>query len=308
MRTLNIVCSLIFILTVGFFGVYNYRLYKNSDKEGPVITMDDETIEVSIHDGHEAFLEGVTAYDERDGDVTHTLGIESISEFIDEESTTRQINYVAFDGDSHVTKATRRMVYSDYTPIHYSLTAPLKFPEQLTNVNILGVMHAWDCLDGDISRQIVFSEDSTVQIDTEGEYNVVLCATNSAGDTEELPVTIRIYEKAKESALPQIMLSQYLVYTNVGEKIDPYAYLRTVVYSGVEYVVTYGEGTFAIDTSDWTPEEKKAFQKLDPAVDIHRFNITDSVDYSTPGSYEIKYTIDTLTGERGYVYLIVVVE
>ena len=308
MRILNIVCSLILILTLGLFGAYNYRLYKNSDKEGPVISIEDETIEVSVQDDYDTLLEGVTAYDERDGDVTYTIGIESISGFIDEECTTRQINYVAFDRNSHVAKASRRMVYSDYIPIHFALTEPLKFPEQSSNVNILGILRARDCLDGDISRQIVFSEDSTVQIDKEGTYDVVLCVTNSAGDTEELPVTIRVYEKSKESALPQIELRKYLVYTKVGEKIDPYAYLRDVIYSGVEYVVTNGEGTFAIDTSDWTPEEKKAFLKLDPAVDINRFNITDSVDYNTPGSYEIKYTIDTLNGERGYVYLVVVVE
>ena len=308
MRIINILCSLFLLLTLAFFGAYNYRLYKNSDKEGPVIHIEDDTIEVSVNDGYSTFLEGVTAFDERDGDVTHSLGIESVTEFIDEECTTRQINYVAFDSNSHVSKASRRMVYSDYTPIHFSLTSPLKFPEQASNINILGVMHAQDCLDGDISRQIVFSEDSTVQIDTEGAYDVVLCATNSAGDTEELPVTIRVYEKSKESALPQIELRKYLVYTKVGEKIDPYAYLKSVIYSGVEYVVTNGEGTFAIDTSDWTQEEKNAFLKLDPAVDINRFAITDSVDYNTPGSYEIKYTIDTLTGERGYVYLIVVVE
>ena len=308
MRILNIVCSLILILTVGFFGVYIYRLYKNSDKEGPVITIENETIEVSVRDGFDTFLEGVTAYDETDGDVTYTLGIESISGFIDKECTTRQINYVAFDSNSHVAKASRRMVYSDYRPIHFALASPLKFPEQSTNVNILGVTRAWDCLDGDISRQIVFSEDSMVQVDTAGAYDVVLCVTNSAGDTEELPVTIRIYEKEKEGALPQITLKKYLVYTNVGKKINPYDYIQSVTYSGVEYLVTNGEGTFAIDTSDWTPEQKKAFLKMDPKVDINKFKITDSVDYNTPGSYEIKYTIDTLTGERGYVYLIVVVE
>ena len=308
MRILNIVCSLILILTLGLFGAYNYRLYKNSDKDGPVISMEDDTIEVSVQDGYDTLLEGVTAYDKRDGDVTYTIGIESISGFIDEGCTTRQINYVAFDQNSHVAKASRRMVYSDYIPIHFALTDPLKFPEQASNVNILGILRARDCLDGDISKQIVFSEDSTVQIDTAGTYDVVLCVTNSAGDTEELPVTIRIYEKSTEGALPQIALSKYLVYTDVGKQINPYEYIKSVTYSGVEYMVTNGEGTFAVDTSEMTAEERAAFIKQDPEVNINRFNITDAVDYNTPGSYEIKYTIDTLDGERGYVYLVVVVE
>ena len=308
MKVLNIVCSIILILTLALFGAYNYRLYKTSDKEGPVIHMEDDVIEVSINDDYSTFLKGVTAYDERDGDVTYSLGIESVTEFIDEECTTRQINYVAFDSNAHVTKASRRLVYTDYKPIHFYLSSPLKYPEQELNINIMGNIHAVDCLDGDISKQIVFSEDSAIQVDTAGNYNVVLCATNSAGDTEELPVTVRIYEKATEGSLPQIALNQYMVYTDVGKKINPYDYIKSVTYSGVEYLVTNGEGTFAIDTSEMTPAEKKAFFKLDPEVDINRFSITDSVDYSTPGSYEIRYTIDTLNGERGYVYLVVIVE
>ncbi len=308
MRILNILCSLILILTLAFFGVYNYRLYQNSDKEGPVINVEDDIIEASVKDDYSTFLEGVSAYDERDGDVTYSLGIESVTEFIDEECTTRQINYVAFDQNSHVAKASRRLVYTDYTPIHFSLTAPLKFPEQASNVNIMEIIHADDCLDGDISKEIVFSEDSMIQVDTAGDYSVVLCATNSAGDTEELPVIIRVYEKTTESVLPQIALKEYLVYTHVGETLDPHDYIKSVTYNGVEYNVTSGEGTFAIDTSEMTPDEKAEFIKLDPEVNIDKFNIEDSVDYSTPGTYEIKYTIDTLNGERGYVYLVVVVE
>ena len=308
MRILNIVCSLILILSLVFFGTYNYRLYKNSDKEGPVISIVKDTIEVSVNDDYSTFLEGVTAYDERDGDVTDSIGIESVTGFIDEECTTRQINYVAFDQNSHVAKASRKLVYTDYTPIHFSLTAPLKFPEQASNVNILGVIHAEDCLDGDISKLIIFSEDSTIQVDTAGDYDVVLYATNSSGDTEELPVTIHVYEKATESVLPQIALNDYLVYTNVGKRINPYDYIKSVTYSGIEYLTTDGEGTFAIDTSTMTREEKEEFIKQDPEVNINKFNITDSVDYSTPGVYEVKYTIDTLNGERGYVYLVVVVE
>ena len=308
MKVLNIICSLILIATLIFFGVYNYHIYQTSDKEGPVIQMEEDLIEVSVKDDTESFLEGVTAYDERDGDVTYSIGIESITEFLDDESTTRQINYVAFDQDAHVAKAHRRLVYTDYTPIHFSLTAPLRFSEQASDVNILGNIRAIDCIDGDISKQIGFSEDSSIQVDTAGSYRVTLWVTNSAGDTQELPVTVRIYNYNLESSLPQITLSDYLIYTEVGKKINPYDYLKSVTYRGVEYTLTNQEGTFAIDTSDMTKEEKEEFYQREEEVNVDRFIINDMTDYSTPGSYEISYSIDTLDGERGYIHLVVVVE
>ena len=71
-----------------------------------------------------------------------------------------------------------------------------------------------------------------------------------------MPVIIRVYEKTTESVLPQIALKEYLVYTHVGETLDPHDYIKSVTYNGVEYNVTSGEGTFAIDTSEMTPDEK----------------------------------------------------
>lgn len=308
MKFLNIICSIFLVVTIVVFGVYNYRLFQVTDTEGPIIKMDKDIIEVSVKDDVLTFLEGVTAYDLKDGDVTDSIGVESITEFIDDDYTTRQINYVAFDRNNHVAKAHRKLVYTDYTPIHFSLTDPLLFPEQASNVNILGIIHAQDCIDGDISKQIDFSEDSSIQVDLAGNYKVVLCATNSAGDTQELPVTVRIYDKNSARALPQIGLSDYLVYTKVGEPIDPYKYIESVTFNGVEYTVTDDEGTFGVDTSEMTKEEKKAFLKKDPEVNRDRFIINDMTDYNTPGSYEVKYSIDTLNEERGTVYLIVVVE
>ena len=308
MKVLNIICSLILIATLIFFGVYNYHVYQTSDKEGPVIQMEEDLIEVSVKDDIKSLLEGVTAFDQKDGDVTNTIGIESITEFLDDESTTRQINYVAFDQDTHVAKAHRRLVYTDYTPIHFSLTAPLRFPEQVSNVNILGNICAKDCIDGDISKQIGFSEDSSIQVDTAGNYRVTLCVTNSAGDTQELPITVRIYNYNLENSLPQIILSDYLIYTKIGEKLNPYDYLESVTYRGVEYTLTNQEGTFGIDTSDMTKEEKEEFHQREAEVNADRFIINDMTDYSTPGSYEISYAIDSLDGERGYIHLVVVVE
>ena len=63
------VASLIFcaISMVCYYG-YDYVSRQMTDQTYPVIEMEEEELVISIEDGAEALLEGVTAYDEKDGD------------------------------------------------------------------------------------------------------------------------------------------------------------------------------------------------------------------------------------------------
>ncbi len=82
------------------------------DREGPVITID-ETQQISWHTDMEKaeLLQGVTAVDEKDGDVTDTLIVESIKpQPAGDEAI---VTYVAKDNSHNVTKATRKVGYSD---------------------------------------------------------------------------------------------------------------------------------------------------------------------------------------------------
>ena len=310
MRQIKYLSLVVLLMSVVAFAGYNWKVLKNKDNLGPVIAMEEEQIYVSVNDGEEALLQGVTATDAKDGDVTDSLVVESISSFV--EGNKRYVNYAAFDSDNHVSKTSRKAVYTDYAPIRFDLEEPLRFPvTTYGNQDILGIVHAEDCLDGDISDRINFSADSNVYMYSSGEYQVTLEASNSAGDTAELPVTIAIYEMADENAAPQIALSKYLVYTKVGNELDPRRYLESVTYRGTEYEMTEERGTFAIDTSDWGSSDVRALQeeqKENPSVSYEKFNITDQVDYQTPGVYEIKYSLEDLEENVGKVNLVVVVE
>ena len=132
--------------------------------------------------------------------------------------------------------------------------------------------------------------------------------TNSAGDVHTLPVTVTIYDSSEESARPQIRLSEYLVYTKGGQGLNPTDYIQSVIWRTTEYGVTSGRGTFGVDTSEMTAEERNAFREEAAAVSYERFTIADQVDYQTPGIYEIQYMLTDENGNTGGVYLIVVVE
>lgn len=292
------------------FARYHWTVLKNQDTVGPIIHMEEEQIYVSVDDKDKALLQGMTAEDAKDGDVTDSLVVESISGFVEENE--RYVNYAAFDSDNHVTKISRKMTYTDYVPICFSLEEPLRFPTVSNGaIDILGNVRAQDCLDGDISDRIKFTADSSVYLSSVGDYDVTLEVTNSAGDTAQLPVTITIYEESKQNMAPKIRLSEYLVYTKKGKKLDPWKYLASILYRGTEYEATEEQGTFGIDTSDMSRDELKAFQKEQkesPSVSKEKFMIQDNTDYQTPGVYEIQYLLMDAEENIGKVNLVVVVE
>ena len=306
MKRINVLCAVLLVAAVGAFTAYNYRYYTNKDTLGPVIEMDESEIYVSVRDPESQLLYGVTATDAKDGDVTDLMMVEGVSNFIDKD--TRRVSYVAFDNDNHVSKASRKMIYTDYTHPSFTLAAPLRFPMSAARTSYLSDLTVLDCLDGDISDKITFTADSVLNTTTPADYKVTLEVTNSAGDTQQLPVTFTVYDPSVENAAPKIKLKDYLVYTSVNEKIDPVSYIDYVQYRGTDYPLTDEEGTFAVDTSEWTSAARKEFREREPAVNKDRFRITDLVNYKIPGVYEIQYVLDDLESNRGRVNLIVVVE
>ena len=123
MRGSRILCTLVLIASAAAFGLFNWNYYRSKDTLGPVINMDSSDIVVSVNDPQSHVMAGVTATDSKDGDVTALMLIENLSEFVEEN--TRIVSYAAFDKDNHVSKAQRRMTYSDYVPPHFSLSAPM---------------------------------------------------------------------------------------------------------------------------------------------------------------------------------------
>ena len=75
MKKLKIVSIFVFILSAILFGGYVAKEKVAKDSTGPVITMDSDSIAVSINDGREALLRGVTASDAGDGDITASVHV-----------------------------------------------------------------------------------------------------------------------------------------------------------------------------------------------------------------------------------------
>ena len=156
-------------------------------------------------------------------------------------------------------------------------------------------------LDGDVTGKIKMSSEYYVQADVAGEYPMVYQVANSAGDVQKLPVTVEIYDPSKEAQKPQFELSEYLVYTSVGNAVDPWSYVQQITMGGIKFV--RGEDGVLRDPNPAEKQERTA-------ITADEVQITNQADFNTPGTYEILYQITDDSGKEsvtGQVRLIVVV-
>lgn len=200
---------------------YGYSFYNSiiQDQTQPVIEITEDEIEVSIEDGQEALLRGVTAYDEKDGEITDSLVIESIGRFANGKRT---VTYAAFDSDNHVCKASRVISYADYESPQFICKAGYRFPVGAKSV--VDTMKAEDCIEGSLTKLIKASPGFYVDTATPGLYSFQYQVANSAGDVEYLPVTVEIYDPADPNVI-DFELKDYVVYTEKGKEINAKSYL-----------------------------------------------------------------------------------
>ena len=268
-----------------------------TDSSGPVISGGGDKIEVSIHDGEDVLLQGITATDKKDGDVTSSLLVESISNFYDDY--TRTVTYAAFDSDNHISKVQREIHYSDYTMPRFELSGSLRFRAGEA-VNIDTIVKAKDCLDGDLSNKIKIHMDTTINNRMTGFYQVVYEVSNSAGDNVKLPIDVEIYEPYNNEV--ELTLDRYLVYYD-GESIDYKSFLKSIRKGNLEYAfegvkltdvqapaeeqepldeeVTEGDGL--------TETDETGVQSTSSEIPKSRVRVDARVDTSKPGVYPVYY-------------------
>lgn len=283
MRRVNILLLGILLAAVGLFGSYMFWIHNNLDTVGPVLTIGEELLEISVEDPEDALLQGVTAFDERDGDVTASILVESVYGISEENLTT--VTYAAFDSAGNVSKAQRQVRYTDYRSPRFQLHGSLTFVTG-SGFNLMDCVGAHDVLDGDIRRRVRATLVSdTKSIDAQGTHQVKLQVTNSLGDTAQIIVPVVVSDPDWYTA--EVTLSEYLIYLEQGQRFDPRSYLRTFTVRGEPINVRYR-----------TPE----------GVTLE---IQNTVEPNVPGIYEVTYVLSNevnMVTYSGIARLIVIVE
>ena len=283
MKRWNVMLLLVMAAAVGLFGCYLLWIHNNLDTTGPVITVEEGLLEISVKDPQEALMQGITAMDDRDGDVTGRMLVESIYGITEDNVTT--VTYAAFDRAGNVSKLQRQVRYKDYESPKLELYGSLCFPGGV-NVDVLEYVGARDVIEDDIRRRVRATLISnTKAINNIGSHVVRFQVTNSLGDTTQADIPVEVYDPEWYTAF--VGLREYLVYLKVGDSFDPESYLKTFQVRGDN-----------IDVSRGIPEDVYC-------------SIENTVSTRRPGVYTVDYNLSknvNLMTFSGKAVLVVIVE
>ena len=210
-RIIVVVC---FLVVSVFFATTYIEEYRAMDNTLPVITVKEDKLELSVNDGEEKLLEGITAFDEKDGDITDKVIVESVSKFI--KPGVCKVKYAVCDSNNHVANATRKVVYTDYKAPKFTLNKSICF-SLYQSIDVKSAIGATDCFDGSLDSNIIITSPDFKSA-AEGVYTIEASVTNSKGDVAKLKLPL-IVENRSLSA-PVIELRKYLVYLEKGEEFD----------------------------------------------------------------------------------------
>lgn len=249
-------------------GVVSVGVMVLSDRKGPKITIDNR--EITYIEGSEkgTLLEGISAYDEADGDVSNTLMIKDIT--VLSGGNKARVTYVARDKRNNISEAYRFVTYIGSDNDGYELSDEelydSEFDEQVIANN--------EIEEEPIEDDIDIEEETEVSADAEVEAE----ADNEAGDEpaeEAKPEEVKPEEKKpeepkKDDKTPKITLKQKTVNINVGQTFNPSDYIATKenassieIDGGIDVMTP---GTYPLTFKVTGPDGKKASETLTVVV------------------------------------------
>ena len=270
MRILRVSVVVLFVIVFAAFSFVFLKEKFTKDTTIPQITIEDELIDVSLKATDEELLAGVSAYDEKDGDLTDKIIIESVSRFV--EPGVSRVTYAVCDEDNNITSATRKIRYKGYESPKFHLNRSLCYSVYETP-KLKDVVTVTDSISGDITSDLILtSEDYTKSVT--GVFNINAKVITAKGDTAALDIPL-IVEERSESA-PEIELKDYLIYADKGDEID-----------FEEYLVKATDSEDKDITDDVTIEKK--------------------INMKKPGTYLVHYYAVDDNDNKGHSVLVVVV-
>ena len=219
MKKKDWICLALAAVCLGILAGYRTLINLRADNKSPEILIADQLLEISALDSREALLQGVTARDDTDGDVTDSLVVESVRLLRQDGTVT--VTYAAFDSARNVSKKTREVLYSDYESPRFALKQPLMFSQK--NYDLLSLITARDMLDGDITGRIRATALDEISSDFQGTYKVRFQVTNSLSDTVDLVLPVDVYTPGVNEVA--MTLTEYLIYLESGDRFNARDYL-----------------------------------------------------------------------------------
>ena len=276
MKLIKISLISLLVLLIVFQAVTVYRAERRSD-DTPIITSDVDKIQIPCQYTKEDLLQGLSAYDEADGNITEKILIGDFSDFT--QRGVSSLEYAVYDKDGNAAVFTREVVFSDYVSPRILISNPLVFKPATSIYDIpLLILKGKDVIDGDITSRLLITFDD-VDFYEPGKYNISVNLKNSFGDEVNMDLPIHILDPEISGYL--IAINEPIIYVDKGSVVIPEDHIAAVV-----------------DENTYEHIPDKEFD----------LTINSDVDTSKDGIYEIQISVisrDRLL--RGESWMIVVV-
>ena len=222
MKRLRIIIFALLALSLVLLGISGGVRLLARDDTLPVIECAQQELRVSAVGGSDALLQGVTAHDDKDGDLTGSIVVEQIAGTGTPGTVT--VTYAVADSNHHVASCTRTVIYTDYVSPRFTLSAPLIY-EVGEALQVRDRLGAQDMIDGSLTDRIKVNA-SALSTNYVGAFPITMEVTNSLGDTSSL--TLDVVVRDSDRGAPEIELKQYLVYLKQGAALEPSEYVDSV--------------------------------------------------------------------------------
>lgn len=219
MRIFRLIISLLFVAVFAVFSVVFVTEKIKEDKTIPVITIENDMMEVSLKADDKELLQGVTAYDEKDKDLTDKVIVESVSRFI--ENGVCKVTYAVCDSNNNIATATRKIRYKDYVSPTFQVNESLCY-SMYESIDLTDAISATDCIDGNITSNLVItSKDYSSAV--AGVFTLNVTVSNKNGDSSEINLPLVVEDRSLNA--PVIELKDYLIYVKPGSQLDLASYV-----------------------------------------------------------------------------------
>ena len=235
-----------------------------SDSKGPRITVEQKSITYVNGDDKASLLDGVSAYDAVDGDVTVSLIVKDIT--VLNSGDTAKVTYAARDNSNNISEAYRIVTYVD-SDENYSEPDDEAMFQEITEGEVTEAETSAENTEAQATEEPV--EDTTQETEEPTEEVKEEPQEEEKPEESEKPQP-KATDNKPEDKTPKITLKQKSVNINVGQTFNPSDYIKSkenassIAIDGAINVMA--PGTYPLTFEVTGPDGKTASETLTVVV------------------------------------------
>ena len=191
-----------------------------ADSKGPTINVDQKNLVYVCGDDKTPLLEGVSAYDINDGDVSDSLMVKDIT--VLNSGDIAKVTYVARDKHNNISEAYRIVTYVESVDNYSNLDDEVLYDSEIEEEQIQDA----DESTSDIEVEEATADESEPAVENQDNQSEIVVVDEPQPEQSK-PETKKVEPEKQEDKTPKITLKQKSVDIGVGQTFNPSDYIKT---------------------------------------------------------------------------------